>query len=1003
MSRFPPYHVPRRRLTDRCRNEQLVVVEAGAGYGKSVFAAELVDCWKLVGIELTLLGNLVTPSLLAAQLLGAVRRAGFSEAARAMERAGGDPKTAVDEVLAALSAEECAFVIDDVHCAAPAAAELVSYLASRLSPHQRLVVLGRTLPQGAGRLRRAEAFSLGASDLRLLPEETMRISREGFGLDIGAAGARLVDEATGGWTAAVVLALRRSTRTGEELEHVARVAEDVLATRSVAALLEDGLGRLGEEEKAHLAQIGRLPLIDAQVADAVAEEVGFFARAVAAGVPFVSSGGRWWDLPGPVRDVLVGLAPPRRDALRRVAEVYRAAKEFGAALQLLASHGFDEEAAAMIADEETAEIEAVDITLLRAVMDEVSEAALVAHPMALVQLARCCSLAAMFRPRMEALERVRRLVGRREDPALRRALVLEEAKDDVLESRHAAAEAKARAVLAAASPTERVTRASAYAVLGRAVCWRVEEDGRRSGAAMEEADRYLALAVELFRELGLRGAAAIVLPYRAFWVEYARGQATTALRRLQEGLELVADRPQTWASLLLYRYEIELELGRFEECEATAALVSRVASELGDSYLGSYLTWNLSIAASYGGDAAATVELVRRTEQEASDWWTYAAADFLASASESLGRVGEIALSAQYLERAQRDPQDAEPLIAVAEAVLEARAGDPERAEALLLEAPRHRVDPREEWRLTLFRGLAALRRADSSAGAFAARAFEEAARLGLGHLPLVKERSVTESLLGLAIETGLPAALALDGASVPTSIRLLGGFAVARGGRTVELSPGLGPQLVKLLAVNGGRLPAERVIDTLWPDTDLKTGRNRLRTLLTRLRAEMGDLLERDGETLTLSQSVAIDLVRFQSEARRALALGRNEPMLAAVLARSAVTRYRGELLPDDAYEAFVEQPREDARRLMLELLDLAVEIAIARGDLDELRRVVDLTIEVAPYDDERHVRAATALFEQGRRGAALLVLQRARRALEELGLGPSADLVSLEEAISA
>ena len=334
---------------------------------------------------------------------------------------------------------------------------------------------------------------------------------------------------------------------------------------------------------------------------------------------------------------------------------------------------------------------------------------------------------------------------------------------------------------------------------------------------------------------------------------------------------------------MTYRFEIELELGRFEECEATAAEVLRVADEFDDQHLRSYTTWNRSIAASFLGDAEATIDLVRQTEKEASDWWAYASADFCASASEGLGRVGEIAMAFEYLERALADPQDGEPLIAMAEAVLEARAGDPERAEALLLAAPARRVDPRERWRITLFRALAAFRRDDRGAGALAARAFEEAARLGLAQLPLTKERSATEAVLGLAVETGQPAALALEGAALPLAVRVLGGFAVTRGGRPLPLAAGQGTQLVKLLAAHGGRVVTDRVVDTLWPDAEADSGRHRLRTLLNRVRADAGDLVVRDGDTLALAPGVAVDLERFESEARRALALGLSEPVLSS------------------------------------------------------------------------------------------------------------------------
>jgi DNA-binding SARP family transcriptional activator len=208
---------------------------------------------------------------------------------------------------------------------------------------------------------------------------------------------------------------------------------------------------------------------------------------------------------------------------------------------------------------------------------------------------------------------------------------------------------------------------------------------------------------------------------------------------------------------------------------------------------------------------------------------------------------------------------------------------------------------------------------------------------------------------------------------------------------------------LLKMVAVSGGRLPADVAIDALWPDADREAGRNRLRTVLNRQRAEAGEVIIRAGDSLLLAPEVRVDLALFDAEARRALALGLAEPTLAVAVARAAIARYRGDVLPDDRYEEWTELPREHARRTMLQLLDLCADAAAERGDLDETRRVIEMTIDFAPYDDERYLRAATALLEQGRRGAALAVVRRARAALAELGLQPPLHLISLEEAIVA
>jgi len=73
------------------------------------------------------------------------------------------------------------------------------------------------------------------------------------------------------------------------------------------------------------------------------------------------------------------------------------------------------------------------------------------------------------------------------------------------------------------------------------------------------------------------------------------------------------------------------------------------------------------------------------------------------------------------------------------------------------------------------------------------------------------------------------------------------------------------------------------------------------------------------------------------------------------------------------------------------------------SRGDLDGVRRMVERTIEFAPYDDLRYLHAATTLLEQGRRGEALSVVHRARSAFAEIGLEPPRPLLELERSIVA
>jgi ATP/maltotriose-dependent transcriptional regulator MalT/DNA-binding SARP family transcriptional activator len=1005
MRGLPDHHVPRPRLTDRCAGHAVVVIEASAGYGKSVLAAELLASWRAVGVEVQLEHAAVSASLLAARLRAAVLRAGYTDAAAAAAEAGDDAVGAVDAVLDALAGEDCVFVVDDAHEALPEAAALVDRMATRIQGAQRLLVLARRLPEGAERLRRAEYVQLSSADLALTAEETLRVCRSGFGLDVDENTARALEDSTGGWTAAAVLAAARAARTGENVRALAAAAlERTHPSGAVAAILDQALAALGKESRPALAQLARLPLLDATVVERVIGQPGFFDRALAAGIPFTPTGDGWWDLPGPVRDHLAALAPADPQALRRAASEYGRRREPGEAARLLLAAGDPFEAAALLAEMPPEVLDSMDTLELGALFDELPAEAVDANPRLLIAVARGLLGATKFDRARELVGRAAAIAGRAGDAVLERAANAEIAQELLHQLDTVGAEEVARGVLAEAGPAEAMTRARASHALGFALCNAVDATGRRDQAALAEAEASFARATQLYLELGRPAVASAIAPYWAVSLELAAGRAGDALRRLDRALTLVADRPRRWGYVMAFRIWVAAELGDDDLCRRCFEETLRVAEQLDSDLYRAQAHWRYSLLTSYRGDATATVEHVREAERHKGTWWVPASGDFLAESADNLDRVGMTALAWEYLERVKAEPKDAAYKAALAEAAIEARHGDPERADLLVEEASRTRIDMREYWRLTLFRAYAAFRRGDSErAGALAARAFEEAARLGQEGLPLLRERALSEQLLGLAVETGQPAALALRAHASPVTVSVLGRFEVAQAGRPVPLGSGQEVQLLKLVVLSGGRIHAEQAIDSLWPDADPDTGRNRLRTVLNRLRTTAGPVLGREGDVLVVEAGVQVDLAELLAEARRARSLAPTDLSLAAALARGALARYRGDVLQEDPYAEWAEAPRRRARAAVSDLLNLCADEAAARADLDALRRVVERGIELAPYDDTLYVRAASVLLEQGRRGEALSVVHRARSTFAEIGLQPPDALVALEEAVSA
>ena len=223
-------------------------------------------------------------------------------------------------------------------------------------------------------------------------------------------------------------------------------------------------------------------------------------------------------------------------------------------------------------------------------------------------------------------------------------------------------------------------------------------------------------------------------------------------------------------------------------------------------------------------------------------------------------------------------------------------------------------------------------------------------------------------------------------GGAMRVEIDLLGGFAVRVDGRAVPAEEWRRRQaaaLVKLLALAPRRtLHREQVIDALWPDTGIDDA-GAAAAQGRALRPPRARRPERAGPRR--GHRVAVPRRRrgrrrreFERCARQALAaLDRGAPRAAAAAA-AAADLWAGDLLPDDPYEAWLEDPRDRLRQLHQEVLRRA-------GRWGELA-LAD------PADEEASLALARQLADSGdRRGAALRQLERLERALRgELGVTP-------------
>jgi ATP/maltotriose-dependent transcriptional regulator MalT/DNA-binding SARP family transcriptional activator len=994
--------VVRGRLLTELQAGPVGVIEAGAGYGKSVLARQFQ---RELGTA-TAFVPLGPPDDDPAILMGSLRRAlvasRLSDLAAATDVT--DPSAGVERLLDTLAelSVPLLLVLDDAHhLRRPEVTALVLRLARGLQAQHRLLVAARRLAPGLEPLRTLAAACLDTRALEFGQQEAALLIAGYRGSAPTPWEVRVLLENTRGWATALVLAASSRAPVGGLVPGRGR---DGLEETIIAPLLDSIVTLLGPEDRAAVIQLAHLPLLSAEVADAVSGTDGTLQRIIAAGVPLARTPTGWWEMPGPVVAYLAAQGELAAATARAAADAYEQHGELLAALRTLLAARLPDDAARALARVSVDRVDDLGWAALRDIVAELPPSAVRGHPRVLLHLARLAETAHQADLRSEALARAGTILREQDqhaDPVFRREVDAERARDLVWDERtRAQAKALAASVVATAGPGETAARARALDVLGRLASW-FSADGVNA-----EAETLLLTSARLARQIGQRTWQAQALVALAMGFYYALCRNERALATLDEVLAQLPARSTYRALVQSFHGDVLIELGRFAEAEDDIEEMRQIGTAYREEWTLAYAAWGEAALASYLGDRERTVRAVLEVEAHRDVWFEQASGvEFLAQASDYLDRVGEHQMALDRLARAEERMAGCERPVKVFGACVLGRSGDATEADRVIAATlAEYNLEPQERWPLLLLRAYAAYRRGDPGTGRLAAEAFDMCLNLGHPRGPLWRERAVAQTLLPLAVEAGSRSAPALISGTGVLSLTLLGRFELRRQGAIIELPPGRPAQAVRVVAASGGRMHAEELMEILWPEVDLERGRNRLRNLLSRIRLAAGDVLVRDGETIMVAPGLEPDASVFEAQARTAIAARSADEMSRALgLARSAVARYGGDLLPDDRYESWAAAPRERLRGLFVELLDMLAADAAERGDADEAARLIRRGCECEPLDEDRYVRLARILASQGRTGSARAALERARAALAELGLTPSRPFVLLEGELAA
>jgi predicted ATPase/DNA-binding SARP family transcriptional activator/DNA-binding CsgD family transcriptional regulator len=239
--------------------------------------------------------------------------------------------------------------------------------------------------------------------------------------------------------------------------------------------------------------------------------------------------------------------------------------------------------------------------------------------------------------------------------------------------------------------------------------------------------------------------------------------------------------------------------------------------------------------------------------------------------------------------------------------------------------------------------------------------------------------------------------------------IKLLGGFEVTVGARTIEEDAWRlrkAASLVKLLGLAAGnRLHREQVMYTLWPELGISAASNNLRQTVHSARRTLDPAMgsryvaSRD-ESLVLcpESSLWVDVDAFEEAARAARRS--HEP----ALYRAALDLYAGELLPTDRYEEWTEEPRRRLQQTYISLLLGLAHLHEERADHDRAIEALGRVVSEEPTHEEAHTGLMRLYALVGNNGEALAQYGRLEETLSRaLGTEPAASSRALREEIAA
>src|SRR5215217_5306502 len=237
------------------------------------------------------------------------------------------------------------------------------------------------------------------------------------------------------------------------------------------------------------------------------------------------------------------------------------------------------------------------------------------------------------------------------------------------------------------------------------------------------------------------------------------------------------------------------------------------------------------------------------------------------------------------------------------------------------------------------------------------------------------------------------------------TLFRILGPLEVDVGGDTIPLGGPKQRAVLAHLVLRANQLvPAETLIDQIWPEEPPEKARNVIQTYVSHLRKALGhDRIESNGPGYRLRlDPFELDAARFDvlmRDAKRSLPV---DPSVAVATLEDALALWRGPALADlaDQSSLLAEAARLD--ELRLEAQETRIEGLLAAAVQAQTFGELEALVARYPWRESLWGLLMLAFYREGRQAEALRSYQRVREILaDELGLDPSPELVRLHQRV--